>query len=113
VLYGKYNFTIIAKSGNTKTNHTQSQKNMKLITVDGKQYDPANLSEEARSHLAHLAFIETELQRHQMGINVLKVSRQRIGDMLRAALPKDAGTPAAPAVADAKPAGKSGKPARK
>lgn len=89
---------------------------MKLITVDGKQYDPANLSEEARSHLAHLAYIETELQRHQMGINVLKVSRQRIGDMLRAALPKDAGTPAAPtapAVADAKPAGKSGKPARK
>jgi hypothetical protein len=95
---------------------------MKLITVDGKQYDPAKLSDEARSHVAHLAYIETELQRHQMGINVLKVSRQRIGDMLRNVLPAESeGTVAAapvaalaPAAPEAKPAGKlSGKPARK
>jgi hypothetical protein len=94
---------------------------MKLITVDGKQYDPAQMSDEARSHVAHLAYIEAELQRHQMGINVLNVSRQRIGDMLRTALPAgpevaatSAAPAAAPAAAAAKPAGKaSGKPARK
>jgi hypothetical protein len=95
---------------------------MKLITVDGKQYDPAKMSDEARSHVAHLAYIETELQRHQMGINVLKVSRQRIGDMLRNVLPAESevavaavpAAPAAPAAPEAKPAGKSsGKPARK
>ena len=90
---------------------------MKLVTVDGKQYDPAQMSDEARAHLAHLAYIEAELQRHQMGINVLNVSRQRIGDMLRSALPAGsevAAAAAAPAAAVAKPAGKSsGKPARK
>jgi hypothetical protein len=93
---------------------------MKLITVDGKQYDPAKMSDEARSHVAHLAYVEAELQRHQMGINVLKVSRQRIGDMLRSALPAGSEVAAAPVAAvapaapEAKPAGKSsGKPARK
>jgi hypothetical protein len=91
---------------------------MKLITVDGKQYDPAQMSDEARAHLAHLAYIEAELQRHQMGINVLNVSRQRIGDMLRSALPAGtevaAAAAAAPAAAAAKPVGKSpGKSARK
>ena len=87
---------------------------MNLITVDGKQYDPAKLSDEARSHVAHLAFIEAELQRHQMGINVLKVSRQRIGDMLRNVLPAESEVAAAPAAPEAKPAGKSsGKAARK
>jgi hypothetical protein len=87
---------------------------MKLVTVDGKQYDPAQMSDEARAHLAHLAYIEAELQRHQMGINVLNVSRQRIGDMLRSALPAGSEVAAAPAAAVAKPAGKSsGKPARK
>lgn len=90
---------------------------MKLITLDGKQYDPAQMSDEARAHLAHLAYIEAELQRHQMGINVLKVSRQRISDMLRSALPtasEAAASAAAPAAPEAKPAGKSsGKAARK
>lgn len=89
---------------------------MKLITVDGKQYDPAQMSDEARAHLAHLAYIEAELQRHQMGINVLNVSRQRIGDMLRSALPAgtEVAAAAAPAAAAAKPVGKSpGKSARK
>ena len=91
---------------------------MKLVTVDGKQYDPAQMSDEARAHLAHLAYIEAELQRHQMGINVLNVSRQRIGDMLRSALPAGtevaAAAAAAPAAAAAKPVGKSpGKSARK
>lgn len=91
---------------------------MKLITVDGKQYDPAQMSDEARAHLAHLAYIEAELQRHQMGINVLNVSRQRIGDMLRSALPAGtevaAAAAAAPAAAAAKPVVKSpGKSARK
>jgi septal ring factor EnvC (AmiA/AmiB activator) len=76
------------------------------------------MSDEARAHLAHLAYIEAELQRHQMGINVLNVSRQRIGDMLRSALPAGtevaAAAAAAPAAAAAKPVGKSpGKSARK
>lgn len=84
---------------------------MNPITIDGQQYNPQDLSEEARAHLAHLAYIENELQRMQMGINVLRISRQKIGDLLRAALPGT--TPAAAAPVEAKAPAKSGKAGRK
>lgn len=96
---------------------------MKPITIDGIEYTPEQLSEEARAHLAHLAYIETELQKMQMGINVLRVSRQKISELLRAALPgASAAAPAAPAAQVAAPAAapaaaktpaKSGKSGRK
>lgn len=98
---------------------------MNLITIDGQQYNPQDLSEESRAHLAHLAFIETELQRQQMAINVLRISRQKIGELLRATLPVAPGTaapaasgqlapaPAASADSSGKAPSKSGKTGRK
>ena len=67
-----------------------------MITINNQQYKTADLSEEAKAHLAHLRFIDVEIQRCQMSVNVLTVSRQRIGELLQKALPK-AVNPVAPA----------------
>ncbi len=59
-----------------------------MITIDNQQYKPEDLSEEARAHVAHLAFIEAEIRRLQMSVNVMNMARQRIGDLLKIVLPK-------------------------
>lgn len=85
---------------------------MNPITIDGKTYNPQDLSEQARAHLAHLAYIETELQRMMMGINVLRISRQRINELLRQSIQggEVAAEPAAASAAEpAKAAAKTGK----
>ena len=68
-----------------------------MITIDNQQYNPEDLSDEAKSHLSHLAFIEAETRRCQMNINILNVARQRIGEMLKKALPVGAAVLPVPA----------------
>ena len=67
-----------------------------MITINNQQYKTADLSEQAKAHLAHLRFIDAEIQRCQMSVNVFNISRQRIGELLQKALPK-AVNPVAPA----------------
>ena len=58
-----------------------------MITINNQHYKTTDLSEEAKAHLTHLRFVDAEIQRCQMSVNVFKISRQRIGEMLKKALP--------------------------
>ena len=59
---------------------------MPLIKINGLAYEFDNLDEEAKGHLRYLAFIDAELEQMAMRMNVLKISRDQIGQRLDAAL---------------------------
>ena len=59
---------------------------MPLIKINGLAYEFDNLSDEAKSHLRYLAFIDAELEQLAMRSNVLKISREQIGQRLDEAL---------------------------
>ena len=59
---------------------------MPLIKINGLAYEFDTLNEEAKGHLRYLAFIDAELEQTAMRMNVLKISRDQIGQRLDAAL---------------------------
>lgn len=59
---------------------------MPLIKINGLSYEFDNLTDEAKGHLRYLAFIDSELEQLSMRINLLKISRDQIGQQLDAAL---------------------------
>ena len=59
---------------------------MPLIKINGLAYEFDTLDDEAKSHLRYLAFIDAELEQMAMRMNVLKISRDQIGQRLDAAL---------------------------
>jgi hypothetical protein len=59
---------------------------MPLIKINGLAYEFDKLDDEAKSHLRYLAFIDAELEQLSMRMNVLKISRDQIGQRLDAAL---------------------------
>ncbi len=59
---------------------------MPLIKINGLTYEFDKLDEEAKGHLRYLAFIDAELEQMAMRMNVLKISRDQIGQRLDAAL---------------------------
>ncbi len=59
---------------------------MPLIKINGLAYEFDKLDEEAKGHLRYLAFIDAELEQIAMRMNVLKISRDQIGQRLDAAL---------------------------
>jgi len=59
---------------------------MPLIKINGLTYEFDQLSDEAKGHLRYLGFIDSELEQLSMRINLLKISRDEIGQRLDAAL---------------------------
>jgi hypothetical protein len=59
---------------------------MPMVKINGLAYEFDNLSEEAKGHLRYLAFIDAELEQLSMRINLLKISRDQIGQRLDDAL---------------------------
>jgi len=59
---------------------------MPLIKINGLAYEFDNLGDEAKGHLRYLASIDAELEQLSMRINLLKISRDHIGQRLDAAL---------------------------
>lgn len=59
---------------------------MPLIKINGLAYEFDTLDEEAKGHLRYLAFIDAELEQLAMRMNVMKISRDQIGQRLDAAL---------------------------
>ena len=58
---------------------------MPLIKINGLAYEFDTLDEEAKGHLRYLAFIDAELEQMAMRMNLLKISRDQIGQRLDAA----------------------------
>ena len=59
------------------------------ITIDDKEYDLTNLSEDAQAQLTSMQFCDAELQRLQNQAAALQTARLAYANALKAALPKD------------------------
>ncbi len=79
---------------------------MPLIKINGLAYEFDTLSDEAKGHLRYLAFIDAELEQLAMRINLLKISRDQIGQRLDEALLRQSVAQSPPEAAQ-KPPGSS------
>ena len=59
---------------------------MPSVKINGITYDFDALSEELKNHLKHLAFIDAEIERLGLQMNVLRISREAIGQQLDSAV---------------------------
>lgn len=59
---------------------------MPSVKINGITYDFETLSDELKNHLKYLAFIDSEVERLSLQLNVLKISREEIGRQLDSAL---------------------------
>ena len=60
---------------------------MTQITIDNKQYDLDNLSDDAKAQLASIQFVDSELARLQAKAAALQTARLAYSKALQAALP--------------------------
>jgi hypothetical protein len=60
---------------------------MTTITIDNKQYELESLSDEAKSQLASIQFVDSELARLQAKAAALQTARLSYSKALQAALP--------------------------
>ena len=60
---------------------------MTTVTIDNKVYDLANLSDECKSHLNSIQYVEQELVRLQDKAAVLQTAKNTYLQALKAALP--------------------------
>ena len=60
---------------------------MTIIKIDNQDYDLEILSEEAKSQLGNLQFVDAELQRLNAQVAVLQTARLAYANALKAALP--------------------------
>jgi hypothetical protein len=65
---------------------------MPIITIDNKEYDVASLSDEAKSQLASIQFVDSELARLQAKAAALQTARMAYSKALQAALPAIGGS---------------------
>ena len=72
---------------------------MATITIDGKEYDSDKLSNETKTQLMNLNFVDSELRRLQAQAAVLETARQVYANALRNTL----GTNAPATGTEAKP----------
>ena len=59
---------------------------MPSVKINGITYDFETLSDELKNHLKYLAFIDSEVERLNLQLNVLRISREEIGRQLDSAL---------------------------
>ena len=60
---------------------------MATITINNQDYDSETLSDEAKSQLSSIQFVDAELQRLNAQTAVLRTARTAYGNALQAALP--------------------------
>ena len=60
---------------------------MTTITIDNKQYELDTLSDDAKSQLASIQFVDSELARLQAKAATLQTARLAYANALQAALP--------------------------
>lgn len=72
---------------------------MPLIKINGLAYEFDKLDEEAKGHLRYLSFIDAELEQMALRMNVMKISRDQIGQRLDAALLRQSVTESPPELA--------------
>ena len=60
---------------------------MTQITIDNKQYDLDNLSDDAKAQLASIQFVDSEIARLQAKAAALQTARLAYSKALQAALP--------------------------
>lgn len=65
---------------------------MTTIKIDGKDYDVATLSDEAKNQLASIQFVDSELARLQAKAAALQTARMAYLKALQAALPAIGGS---------------------
>ena len=63
-----------------------------MIKIDGKEYDTDSLSDEAKSQLASIQFVDSELTRLQAKAAALQTARLAYSKALQAALPAIGGS---------------------
>jgi hypothetical protein len=59
---------------------------MPHVKINGVTYDVDTLSDEVKSHLKALAFIDAESERLAMQLSVMRISREEVGRRLDLAL---------------------------
>ena len=59
---------------------------MPVVKINGISYELEQLSEEVKSHLQRLAYIDAEMDRLRLQADVLRVARDEIGARLDRAL---------------------------
>ena len=64
---------------------------MPTIKIDDKEYDVATLSDEVKSQLASIQFVDSELARLQAKAAALQTARMAYSKALQAALPVTGG----------------------
>ncbi|MCG5495848.1 DUF6447 family protein [Ectothiorhodospira variabilis] len=62
--------------------------NPSMITIDGKQYDVNDLSENAKSQIANLRVTDQEIQRLNQQLAIAQTARAAYARALEAELPK-------------------------
>ena len=62
---------------------------MASITIDGKEYETDDMSDEAKAQLQSLQFVDNEIAREQMKLAALQTARNAYAQALQSAL-KDA-----------------------
>ncbi len=65
---------------------------MSTITIDNKHYELDSLSDDAKSQLASIQFVDSELARLQANAAVLQTARLAYSKSLQAALPAIGGS---------------------
>lgn len=59
---------------------------MSKVTIDNKEYDTEDLSDEAKAQLQSLQFVDAELVRMQMKLAILQTARNTYAKALQNAL---------------------------
>jgi hypothetical protein len=58
-----------------------------MITIDGKQYDPEQLSEETRKQLLHIQFCDQEISRLEFLLAAVRTARSGYSKSVAEQLP--------------------------
>jgi hypothetical protein len=59
---------------------------MRPVKINGVTYELDTLSDEVKTHLKYLSFIDGEAERLTMRLNMLKLARDGVGKMLDVAM---------------------------
>lgn len=62
---------------------------MAKVTIDGREYDSDNLSDDAKQQLANVQICEQQVQRLQREIAITQTARQAYIGALKESLPAD------------------------
>ena len=63
---------------------------MAKVTIDGKEYDTENLSDEAKSNIQNVQFCEQKIAELKRELALTQTARNAYAQALKGALPKDA-----------------------